>query len=218
MKDAKELRKKKIKEAKIDLILDAALKVFSEQGYTNARLEDIAAEAGFSKSALYNYYKEKDEIFYAVAIRVKNDIMKKVLGDSEHNILQASSVKDIFRRFLTAVFEELGNHFTIFLTLDSLQAQKLLIDLQSKSDLSDIENEYIESRMGIDKWLSEIIEFGKKNGQIKSKIASIKLAKFYGGIMLSIIRDLHEKEELGDIKEIVDDAMTFLEEGFNFSD
>lgn len=217
MVDSKELRKQKVKEAKVNLILDAALKIFSEHGYTNARLEDIAAEAGFSKSALYNYYKEKDEIFFAVAIRVKNNIMKKVLGDTKEEIMQVSSVKDVLKKFLTAVFEELGNHFRIFLTLDSLQAQKLLIDLQSKSDLSDIENEYIESRMGIDKWLSEIIEVGKKNGEIKSKIASIKLAKFYGGLLLSIIRELHDKEEIGNINEIVNDAMMFLEEGFNFS-
>lgn len=46
----------------------AALEVFSEKGFTAARLDEIARRAGVSKGTLYLYFKDKDELFRA-AIR-----------------------------------------------------------------------------------------------------------------------------------------------------
>ncbi|MFQ5923332.1 MAG: TetR/AcrR family transcriptional regulator, partial [Anaerolineales bacterium] len=41
-------------------ILNAAEKVFSERGFSGARMDDIVREVGLSKGALYWYYKSKD--------------------------------------------------------------------------------------------------------------------------------------------------------------
>jgi len=43
--------------------LDAALKVFAENGYTAATMDAIAAEAGLTKPTLYQYFPSKDELF-----------------------------------------------------------------------------------------------------------------------------------------------------------
>ena len=51
-------------------ILDAAEKVFSESGLSQARMDDIGREAGLSKGALYWYYKSKDAIILALLDRV----------------------------------------------------------------------------------------------------------------------------------------------------
>lgn len=47
-------------------ILDAAVKVFSRSGFQKASMDDIVAESGLSKGALYWYFKSKDEIIVAV--------------------------------------------------------------------------------------------------------------------------------------------------------
>jgi len=47
-------------------IAAAAYKVFSDKGYAAAKLDDIAAEAGISKGALYLYFDTKQDIFQAV--------------------------------------------------------------------------------------------------------------------------------------------------------
>ena len=62
-------RQQVIRETKENLILDAALRVFSGRGFHGVRLEDIADEAGFSKASLYNYYKDKEAIFLSLALR-----------------------------------------------------------------------------------------------------------------------------------------------------
>jgi len=46
-------------------ILAAARKVFSEKGFRDATLEEIAAAAGIAKGTLYLYFENKEEIFWA---------------------------------------------------------------------------------------------------------------------------------------------------------
>ena len=41
-------------------ILGAALKVFSEAGYSGATMDAVALEAGLSKPTLYQYFKSKE--------------------------------------------------------------------------------------------------------------------------------------------------------------
>ncbi|WP_301173826.1 TetR/AcrR family transcriptional regulator [Actinomadura geliboluensis] len=47
-------------------LLAEALRVFTERGYADARLEDIAHAAGFTKGAVYSNFGGKQELFGAV--------------------------------------------------------------------------------------------------------------------------------------------------------
>lgn len=50
-------------------LLDAALGVFSKRGYYAASLDEIAAEAGYSKGAVYSNFSNKEELFLALVDR-----------------------------------------------------------------------------------------------------------------------------------------------------
>jgi len=43
-------------------ILDAAAKLFAQQGYAGARMDEIGAACGVSKSMLYHYFKKKEDV------------------------------------------------------------------------------------------------------------------------------------------------------------
>jgi AcrR family transcriptional regulator len=47
-------------------ILDAALDLFSEKGFSATRLEDVASRAGLSKAAIYLYFNDKTSLLKAV--------------------------------------------------------------------------------------------------------------------------------------------------------
>ena len=49
-----------------DRILEAALEIFSRDGYAGANLKDIAEAVGVVKSGVYRHYASKDEIWNAV--------------------------------------------------------------------------------------------------------------------------------------------------------
>jgi AcrR family transcriptional regulator len=58
-------RWKRRKEARPGEIVAAALKVFGQRGYAASRLEEVAAEAGVSKAAVYRYFENKEALFEA---------------------------------------------------------------------------------------------------------------------------------------------------------
>src|SRR5712671_687588 len=47
-------------------LLDAAKRIFAQDGFEAARLEDIAAGAGYTRGAFYANFKDKEEIFFAL--------------------------------------------------------------------------------------------------------------------------------------------------------
>lgn len=56
-------------------ILDAALKVFSETGYTGANMDAVALEAGLSKPTLYQYFQSKEALFSAMMLGERDRMM-----------------------------------------------------------------------------------------------------------------------------------------------
>ena len=52
------------------LILDAAERVFQEQGVARTSLQDVAAAAGVTRGAIYWHFKDKVELFSAMMDRV----------------------------------------------------------------------------------------------------------------------------------------------------
>ncbi len=53
------------KEEKFNRIVDAALIVFSRQGYATASMQQIGEAAGVGKSTLYEYFESKADVFIA---------------------------------------------------------------------------------------------------------------------------------------------------------
>ena len=59
-------RSEEQRQAKLEAILAAALDVFVEKGFSDARLEDVAARAGVAKGTIYLYVASKEALFEAM--------------------------------------------------------------------------------------------------------------------------------------------------------
>lgn len=62
--------------AKEKAILAAALKVFSNSGYSGASMDVVAAEAGLSKPTLYQYFDSKEQLFTAMMLQKRDDMLQ----------------------------------------------------------------------------------------------------------------------------------------------
>lgn len=51
-------------EARKEKILQTALRVFGREGYRDSNLSLIASECGISRPTIYQYFKDKEEIYY----------------------------------------------------------------------------------------------------------------------------------------------------------
>ena len=63
------VRKTRIQTRNEELILDAALEVFSAHGFRGSTVDQIAAKCGLSKPNLLYYFRRKDDIYTAVLER-----------------------------------------------------------------------------------------------------------------------------------------------------
>lgn len=66
MTDPSEITRRRRPEDRPREIIDAALTLFSERGFSATRLEDVASRAGLSKAAIYLYFKDKTSLLKAV--------------------------------------------------------------------------------------------------------------------------------------------------------
>ncbi|MVW72940.1 MULTISPECIES: TetR/AcrR family transcriptional regulator [unclassified Bordetella] len=64
-------KKKQDKEASVEKIERAALMLFARYGYTETSLEQVADEAGFTKGAVYYYFKTKEALLVYLLDRIR---------------------------------------------------------------------------------------------------------------------------------------------------
>lgn len=63
---------------KRETILTAALACFAGKGYHRTTVDDIGAEAGLSKGAIYKYYRSKEDLFLALFQRHSARLMDEI--------------------------------------------------------------------------------------------------------------------------------------------
>jgi len=68
-------------------ILAAALKVFSETGYSGANMDAVAIEAGLSKPTLYQYFQSKEALFSAMMLGERDQMLDIFEHPSEHGMV-----------------------------------------------------------------------------------------------------------------------------------
>ena len=99
-------RKEREKEARREAILDAAALVFSRKNFYEATLEEVAAEAELAKGTLYNYYKDKQDLFLSL-MRRGFDMFQQNVSDALEG---SGTVEAVIRRTLESALGHIMEH------------------------------------------------------------------------------------------------------------
>jgi len=87
------------------LILDAARKVFLENGFDGTTMQMIASESGINKALLHYYYRSKDRLFEAVFIEafahMVPNLMKIFASDAEF----PDKIKGFVETYISALIQ-----------------------------------------------------------------------------------------------------------------
>jgi len=110
-------------EEKRQSIIDAAFQVFSEVGFEQASMSEIAARAGGSKATLYSYFPSKEELFAEVMMAAAEEAIAGV------ELLKTSQpVRETLVRF--------GKHYlTAMLKPELLAVRRLAIHEGGRSNV-----------------------------------------------------------------------------------
>ena len=93
------------KEARPEEILDAALELFTEKGFSATRICDVAKKAGISKGTLYLYFESKEAMFCAVVQEMISPELDRVEDMLEH---YSGSSEELLRQLIRSWWQSVG--------------------------------------------------------------------------------------------------------------
>lgn len=187
-----------------NLIIEAALKLFTQHGYEGASLADIAKEVGIHKSSIYTHFKKKEDIFLAVFDYAMSDYrehLKQLIATIQHDSIEdslykilcnvgqyynQSAEKVVFqKRFLLFpplfLQDEMKSKFASF---DDSLVQMLFSIFKDRTPEAEFQSEEVKSWLiayscVLDGLFSHMVYYG--NEGFEEKVSSI-WRLFWGGI------------------------------------
>ena len=170
---------------KIDVkekIVNAALMTFSKSGYDRTRMDDVAEAAKVSKGRLYLYFKNKEELFYAISERNIAELKQQLstLFTGKENL--KSSSENFYENFRSNNTTDLEKVFFEIIAESSrnLKLRKMLYEQRIK--IFDVVIEYLNSQMQ-----RGLIKKGTNTKAIASGLVSL-----YNGLSLSRVLGISE--------------------------
>jgi AcrR family transcriptional regulator len=121
-------RKQRERERRRQQIIVAAKRVFSEKGYSKSTMEDIAREAELSPGTLYLYFKNKDELYASLSLRILQYLNIRLEDVKKEKDIES-------RQKITAIKEALFDVYQfdpmILINMFHLQSSETLKNLSS---------------------------------------------------------------------------------------
>jgi len=207
--DPKVIREQTVRETKTNLILDAARKVFSDMGFFDARLEDIAAAAGFSKAALYTYYVDKEEIFMTLAIRELDNLFHQMENRVKHDVSFMKNLEEM----LTTIFTFFGENFALLLSVSNFQTM-CKIHKEKLSEKHKLLFAELPSRFKkIVEQQVALIKAARERNEIQSDIDDRQIANYLDALVRGIVFHWQLTGKMGDAKAEIRQLLKFMAHG-----
>ncbi len=179
---------------------------FSDKGYHQTTMDDIAAESGLSKGTLYWYFEGKKDLFLSLCRRVMDEFeevwQERIADDAATATDKLLVSLELFRQELDDLVPLLG----VIIEAWALMRH----DKETRRLLEEMYRPYL-------KIMGRIIREGVDSGELRARspdTTALVFMTFFDGLMLAMGTDLWE----GDWEEIVDAADELVLHGLKVED
>ena len=179
--------------ARKDLILDSAEKLFVEKGFAGTSINDIAAEADFSRTSIYQYFASKEEIYLHILERYTEPLTDRLKLATE----DAPTVPEKIRAFLDELKKmksEKSNFFELYFIQRHQVEPRLTDELRTELNagrrrLEDVFREFY--REGVERGEVRAIRFKDASNLFFAQIMGMMLLHEYYGNEFDVDLDEH---------------------------
>jgi AcrR family transcriptional regulator len=105
----------KIRQEKIELIMETSLELFAENGYHATSISQIAEKAGISKGLMYNYFESKKELLEALITHGFDSIFENFDVNHDEALKEEEFIYFIKQNF--QLLRENLQHWKLFFSL-----------------------------------------------------------------------------------------------------
>lgn len=183
-------RKEREKERRRQQIIVAAKRVFSEKGFNKATMEDIAHEAELSPGTLYLYFKNKEELYASLSLRILQYLHIRV----EHVNKEDLKPEQKMDALVEAMYDVYAFDPLILINMFHLQSSETLKNLSPKL-MSEIEELSRKSIGAIARIFKQGIDSGLFIDRHPVAMADIFWALFSGVILWTTSKKIFNEEK-----------------------
>ncbi|MEW6076359.1 MAG: TetR/AcrR family transcriptional regulator [Thermodesulfobacteriota bacterium] len=153
------------------LIIQAAVGVFAEKGYTRTLMAEVASAAQIGKGTVYEYFKSKDDLFFAV---FKHVIQES--GDIAEAALRKAAGKSAARRLMalnSAIVSWIARHRHFYTLSMEFWAAAVSASPEKRTRMETEVRDIYERFRRI---VAGIIQGGMTDGEFKKEVNSRAIA------------------------------------------
>ena len=183
-------RKEREKERRRQQIIVAAKRVFSEKGFNKATMEDIAHEAELSPGTLYLYFKNKEELYASLSLRILQYLHIRV----EHVNKEDLPPEEKMDALVEAMYDVYAFDPLILINMFHLQSSETLKNLSPKL-MAEIEELSRKSIGAIALIFEQGIDAGLFIDRHPVALADIFWALFSGVILWTTSKKIFNEEK-----------------------
>lgn len=167
-------------------ILDAADKLFCKNGVDKTTMDQIAVEAGYSKPTLYGYFKDKDEVYFALVL----EFIQKIVGGVDKTIDERYPFTETYMKICEELFR-LATRYPLYF---EGFIGNINVNIQADETPQIYKDIY---RLGeeLNERLLRILQQGKDDGIVNDKLDNASILLFIWSSVSGIIRMINLKKE-----------------------
>jgi len=202
-------RKKREKERRRQQIMVAAKRVFAEKGFTRTTIEDIAREAELSPGTLYLYFKNKDELYASLSLRILKYLQIRLEDLHVTKGLSPEQRVALLKELLYDVYEF---DPTILINMFHLQSgdtmknlsPELLLEIKTMSD---------QALSILSKLFEDVVQKGAFVDRNPLVLANILWALFAGIVLWEESKQTVSEKSSGNLKQTLETAFDIFHRG-----
>jgi len=180
-------------------ILEAAATVFSQKGFHQATMDEIAKEAGVAKGTLYYNFPGKSKLFAATV----TEGMEKIIGRVEKELESNLPFKEHLRKLIRS---------NLLLYLKYSDLSKIVFNELTSGIDSDVLEEIEKVRLRYIDFVSDLLRQGQERGYLKeidTRLAAVGII----GLMDSLCNYYLKNHERLDQETLIDIMFSILSSG-----
>ncbi len=167
-------------------ILDAADKLFCKNGVEKTTMEQLAVEAGYSKPTLYGYFKDKDEVYFALVL----EFMEKIVVKVDKAFDEKTAFSDTFTKICQDIFR-LATRYPLY-----FEGLIGTINVNIKADdTPQIYKDIYHLGEALNEKLIALLQQGKDEGIINIALDNSAILLFIWSSVAGIIRMINHKKD-----------------------
>jgi len=172
-------------------ILEAAATVFSQKGFRQAKMDEIAKQAGVAKGTLYYNFSGKSKLFAATV----TEGMEKIIGQVEKELESDLPFKEHLRKLIRS---------NLFLYLKYSDLSKIVFNELTSGIDNDVLEEIEKVRLRYIDFVSDLLRQGQERGYLKeidTRLAAVGIVGFLDNLCNYYLKnhEMLDQETLIDI-------------------